>query len=204
MFMLFRERVRRRGAGPRQPLSRAIWTTWYGLHPAIAETVNYIIQRADLLFHGGVVAGMVMYIRLPRLRKFGLYLIPVAWVDGQGSGGGFLRHFAGVHISVRRGRPNGTGWGTGFVSSFPAIVVCVAFAYLNVKMVSKDFTPTIMSSQVYWATQPYVIMRYFRSFFLPLWLSADTDLTPLSASRTRRRYWDGIFVWRCCWWAFGP
>ena len=50
---------------------------WYGLHPAIAETVNYIIQRADLYATLGVVAGMVIYIRFPALRKFGIYLLPV-------------------------------------------------------------------------------------------------------------------------------
>ena len=33
---------------------------------------------------------------------------------------------------------------------------------------------------MYWATQPYVLLRYVRSLFLPLWLSADTDLSPFS------------------------
>src|SRR5271156_3513338 len=52
-------------------------TLWYGLHPAIAETVNYICQRADLYATLGVVAGMVLFIRYPHLRKFGIYLLPV-------------------------------------------------------------------------------------------------------------------------------
>jgi protein O-mannosyl-transferase len=30
---------------------------WFGLHPAVAETVNYIIQRADLYATLGVVGG---------------------------------------------------------------------------------------------------------------------------------------------------
>src|SRR5581483_4922908 len=30
----------------------------YGLHPAVAETVNYIVQRADLYSTLGVVAGL--------------------------------------------------------------------------------------------------------------------------------------------------
>ncbi len=50
---------------------------WYGLHPAIAETVNYIIQRADLMSTCGAVAGLVVYARFPDLRKYYIYLLPV-------------------------------------------------------------------------------------------------------------------------------
>lgn len=50
----------------------------YGLHPVMAETVNYVIQRAEVLSTLGVVAGLAIYACLPKLRKYGLYLIPVA------------------------------------------------------------------------------------------------------------------------------
>lgn len=48
----------------------------YGLHPANAETINYIVQRADLYATAGVVAGLVMYGAMPGLRRWGLYLAP--------------------------------------------------------------------------------------------------------------------------------
>jgi protein O-mannosyl-transferase len=51
---------------------------WFALHLAVAETVNYVIQRADLYATLGVVVGLVIYIRYTGLRKFGVYLIPVA------------------------------------------------------------------------------------------------------------------------------
>jgi hypothetical protein len=50
----------------------------YGLHPVMAETVNYVIQRAELQSTLGVVAGLVVYIRFPGLRKYCFYLLPVA------------------------------------------------------------------------------------------------------------------------------
>src|ERR1051325_11324423 len=52
-------------------------TAIYGLHPVCAETVNYIVQRGDLLSTLGVVACLLLYIRMPALRRYGLYLIPV-------------------------------------------------------------------------------------------------------------------------------
>jgi len=49
----------------------------YGLHPAMAETINYIIQRGDLYSTLGVVAGLVGFAYFPKRRKLGLYLVPV-------------------------------------------------------------------------------------------------------------------------------
>jgi tetratricopeptide (TPR) repeat protein len=48
-------------------------------------------------------------------------------------------------------------------------------------MTPKSYVPAEMASWMYWITQPYVILRYFRSFFLPLWLSADSDLGPFTS-----------------------
>src|SRR5436190_2181601 len=50
----------------------------YGLHPVSAETVNYVIQRGEILATVGAVAGLLMYAALPRLRRTCLYLLPVA------------------------------------------------------------------------------------------------------------------------------
>jgi hypothetical protein len=60
--------------GARYPALFAV--ALYRLHPANAETVNYIVQRADLYATLGVVAGVAMYALLPRQRLWGLYLIP--------------------------------------------------------------------------------------------------------------------------------
>ena len=60
------------------PEMLALWgVAWFGLHPANAETVNYIIQRGDLLSTLGVVAGVVCYHYLPALRRLQIFLLPV-------------------------------------------------------------------------------------------------------------------------------
>ena len=48
----------------------------YGLHPANAETVNYIIQRGDLYDTLGAVASLLWFTVYPAQRKYGLYLLP--------------------------------------------------------------------------------------------------------------------------------
>ena len=47
---------------------------WFGLHPAVAETVNYVIQRGDLYCTLGCVAALLLYARYPGLRRTGVYL----------------------------------------------------------------------------------------------------------------------------------
>src|ERR1700722_3427574 len=71
MFVLFRRIL------PANSWTALFATALYGVHPAIADTVNYIIQRSDLYAALAVVAGLVIYIQLPRLRWSGLYLLPV-------------------------------------------------------------------------------------------------------------------------------
>ena len=60
--------------------------------------------------------------------------------------------------------------------SLPALIVSVILAEMNIHLTSKSYMPSVTPSAMYWATQPYVLMKYVRSLFLPLWLSADTDL----------------------------
>jgi tetratricopeptide (TPR) repeat protein len=43
-------------------------------------------------------------------------------------------------------------------------------------MTPKSFTPSSMPGYAYILTQPFVLLRYFGSFFLPIHLNADTDL----------------------------
>ena len=44
---------------------------WFGLHPAMAETVNYVIQRGDLYCTLGCLAGLLLYAEHPAGRRFG-------------------------------------------------------------------------------------------------------------------------------------
>src|SRR5438067_301791 len=48
MYALFRKICDAGFPDPRIRIVALFAVAWYGLHPAIAETVNYVIQRADL------------------------------------------------------------------------------------------------------------------------------------------------------------
>ena len=180
MYLLYRYLMDAAAPRPANRYIALFAVLWYGLHPAIAETVNYIIQRADLYATLGVVAGMVIYIRFPALRKFGIYLLPV--ILGAMSKatavvfGGILL----VYIFLFEEDAQWNRWWPAILRSLPALAVSGILAVMNIKLTSKSYLPSTMPSAMYWATQPYVLMKYVRSLFLPLWLSADTDLNPFT------------------------
>ena len=49
---------------------------WYGLHPANADTVNYIIASSEVISTLGVIASFAVYFAFPHLRKSFLYVLP--------------------------------------------------------------------------------------------------------------------------------
>lgn len=154
---------------------------WFALHPAVAETVNYVIQRADLYATLGVVAGLVIYIRSPRLRKFGLYLIPVALGAMSKATAVVFGGILLLYIFLFEENADWKRLWASIVRALPALAVSGVFAVLDIKMTAKTYLPATTPSSMYWATQPYVLLRYVRSLFLPFWLSADTDLEPFSS-----------------------
>src|SRR5262249_41109425 len=66
-----------------QPHSRNQWlalfaVSWYALHTANAETVNYIIARSEILSALGVILALLLFARGGRTRDWALYLLPAA------------------------------------------------------------------------------------------------------------------------------
>ncbi len=159
---------------------------WYGLHPAMAETVNYIIQRGDLYSTLGVVAAMVMYIRLPAFRKFGLYLLPVVIGSMAKTPSVVFCGILLVYIFLFEEDGKWIRFQSALLRSVPAFVVCIILAIANIKLTAKSFSAATMPSSMYWIAQPYVLMRYVRSLFFPFWLSADTDLQPFPSFAASR------------------
>ena len=181
MFFLYRGVLQAAAPGPANGYIALFTVMWYGLHPANAETVNYIIQRGDLYSTLGVVGGMALYIAYPSLRKYGIYLLPVVL-------GALAKPpavvFCGillVYIFLFEEDADWRRLWPALRRALPAIIVCGLLAVLNVKLTPKSFVATTLPSATYWATQPYVSLRYVRSLFLPLWLSADTDLRPFAS-----------------------
>jgi hypothetical protein len=178
MYALFRHILDFARPGP-VPAASSIGNRWialfatalYGVHPAIAETVNYIIQRGDIYSTLGVVAGLLIYIRWPARRGQGLYLIPVllgllskppALVFPA-----ILFTYLMLFEDMRPVRA--------LAKCTPALLLSIGLGALSSAMTPKSYDPGAWPAYDYRITQPLVALRYFRNFFLPLQLSADTD-----------------------------
>jgi protein O-mannosyl-transferase len=167
----------------------AAGTSWYMLHPANAETINYIIARSDLQSTCLVILGLVLYIFSPFCKRTFLYLIPV--------GIGALAKPPAVMFApilffyillfeekislydIFR-KKNFKLLIKSIKSVIPAFIFC-AVMYLWVD----HFTPKTWQSGGastfnYLISQPFVILHYFTTFFLPFSLSADTDWQALT------------------------
>jgi protein O-mannosyl-transferase len=146
----------------------------YGLHPAMAETVNYIIQRGDLYSTMLVVASLTLYVLQPNLRKFGIYLLPLALalITKQPAAIFPAILFAYILLFEKPGRPRDA-----LVACLPSLAVVAAMLWLQTRMMPATFTPGIISAHDYIVTQPWVALHYFLMFFAPVALTADSDQT---------------------------
>jgi tetratricopeptide (TPR) repeat protein len=155
---------------------------WFGLHPATAETVNYVIQRGDLYCTLGCVAALYLFARYPDRRKFGLYLLPfiLAMLSKPPAAVFPLLLLLYVYFFESRDGAPVQRLRRAATASIPAVVVTAALLWLQSAMTPKSYTPTLLSAADYRLTQPYVWLRYTVALFLPLHLNVDTDLSPFS------------------------
>jgi protein O-mannosyl-transferase len=153
---------------------------WYGLHPAMAETVNYIIQRGDVYSTIGVVTALVLYVRLPSWRKSGLYLLPFAFGLLSKPPAVVFPLLLFVYIAMFEREGKGR-YLQAALASLPSLIICVVLMAFEAAMTPRSFTPSTVSAFSYCVTQPFVLMRYFGTLFLPVHLNVDTDLRPFTS-----------------------
>jgi tetratricopeptide (TPR) repeat protein len=183
MFILFRVILRRVSDDPLTDWVALFAVAWFLLHPACAETINYIIQRGDSLSTFFVALALVMYAVSPMSRKYYLYVIPIilgiltkpsalifapilfcyiVLFDRQS---GFISMFS-----------NKKGELTGAIrATIVAFVVCVAGYAIVAKMQPGTYVSGASSPMMYRLTQPFIIFSYFLTWFAPIHLNADTD-----------------------------
>lgn len=165
---------------------------WFGLHPAMAETVNYVIQRGDLYCTLGCVGALVIFAAYPRQRKWGLYLLPlVAAMLSKPPAAVFpVLLLLYVFFFEQSDAPVGERWRKSAIAAAPSLVITVLLLWVQSAMTPKSYLPSIISAADYRLTQPYVWLRYFGALFLPLHLNADTDLGVFSGMNAEA--WAGI------------
>jgi Tfp pilus assembly protein PilF len=174
MFFLFRRIMDR--ADPPRSNSPAAWanswtallaTACYGLHPANAETVNYIVQRAEVYCTLGVVASLLWFAALPAQRKWGWYLIPAVLAFLSKAPALIFPFLLLAYVWLFGKRR--------LLSTLPAFLVTAAAAVLTSKITPPSFQGGATSDSLYRLTQPWVALRYFLAFFWPTELSANND-----------------------------
>lgn len=144
---------------------------WYGLHTANAETINYISARSDLLSTALVVIALVVYICFPFLRRFGVYLFPFILAALAKPAGLMFAPLLFVYLQLFE---EDSFWGV-LLKSLPAISIVFLFLWVAVSLAAYLNEVTNIPLSFYLITQPFVMLYYFKTFFLPVGLSADYD-----------------------------
>lgn len=152
-------------------------TAVFAFHPVTAETVNYIIQRGDLYATLGISAALWIWIALPRQRRFGLYLLPFAIGALSKTTALIFPLILAWYIFLYEE----SEWKPVLGRILPAVAATAAIGWWAAKMTGASFTPGSYTPGLYRATQPYITLHYFEQFFLPLGLTADTDMRPVSS-----------------------
>jgi protein O-mannosyl-transferase len=184
---------------------------WYGIHVTNGETLNYIISRSDLLSTLFVLISFVIFIDFPKIRRYGLFLIPFVL-------GLLTKQTAAVFTPIlivyffffemddylisssnveRKNKIAKLGLQTILLFVFTAIVI-----YFVLSKQGESYTPGGSSVFLYLITQPFVIFHYFISFFFPYLLSADTDWGLLNSIWDIRFFIGTIFIITMLWIAY--
>src|ERR1700730_4660098 len=168
---------------------------WYALHPANADTVNYIIASSgEVISALGVIASFALYFAFRRLRLYYLYVLPATLaVLAKPTAAIFPVLFAVSRLlfpdpAVVGRRPRARGW---FVEVVPPFVICGAMLLFVQHMTPRSWVAGAGKAHDYIVTQPYVALLYFKRFFWPTGLNADYDLRPFVTTGDAR-LWIGF------------
>ncbi|HSB35267.1 MAG TPA: hypothetical protein VLH41_00215, partial [Thermoanaerobaculia bacterium] len=156
--------------------------TLYGVHAVMAETVNYISARSDVLSTCLVVAALLLFVAWPRGRRWGVYLAPYVLAGLTKEAALVFPALVFLYALLIEGSPlERRGWSRAATASIPSFAVTLLLAWNYARHTVPTMTPSETPRWSYLITQPWVITRYLKEFVLPTGLSADTDLTPFHA-----------------------
>src|SRR5262249_36494156 len=152
-----------------------------------AETVNYIIQRGDIAATLGLVGGLGIYVAWTQRRATGLYLIPVAVAALAKATALVFPVLLLWYLALYERRD----FKTTLLRVAPSTALVAALGVWIGKMTGAGYIPGTTPAGFYRATQPAIALHYLRQFFVPLDLSADTDIQAV-ANYTDPRVFGGL------------
>jgi tetratricopeptide (TPR) repeat protein len=166
MLVLYRRVMDRASPGDDNRWIALLAVAWYAVHPANAETVNYIIARSEILSTLAVVLALVLYSGGGAARRYHLYLVPAALGVLAKEAGAMFAPLLVLYVWLfEPGQPVRV--------TLLAWLVCGATVGASIWMAT-TYSPGGLSRWHYLLTQPSVLVHYALSLFLPLRLSADT------------------------------
>ncbi len=180
-------------ANPANKWIASIAACWYGVHPANADTVNYIIACSDVISTTGIVASFAVYFAFPRARRHLLYVLPAALaVLAKPPAAVFPILFAAYHFLIPGAKTEGAGNEKRsldyLIKIAPPFLACGAALLLVQFMTPSHWSSGAGNGWRYVITQPYAALLYFQTFLWPSGLSADYDLVPFQT------IWDPRFL----------
>lgn len=182
-------------------LTKARWValfaaTLFCVHTANTETMNLISARSELLSTVGLLASFLLFVRVPFARRTYLYLVPLAIGALAKAPLVVFAPLLFVYLMLyekKRARE-------AFRETLPSLVLGVALLIFLNAMNSPQWTSGGGSRFHYFITQPFVWLHYFKLFFLPLGLTADTDWKPFADWYDTRAVAGYAFVALLVWW----
>ncbi len=157
-------------------------TGWYMVATINSSVINYTSSSSDSISTCWLMLGMVLYVYKPGLRKWYLYIVPVAI--------GFLFKptvivfpVLLVLYTILFESKEGTLFNKikgSLVPVLPVLVVCLGLYELQSKLGSTTFVTGGVFYN-YTITQPFVALYYFLTYFFPFGVSADSDWIPLAS-----------------------
>jgi len=200
LFLFFHHLMQRAVVDSRNRYLALGAATIFSIHTANSETVNYISSRSDLLSTIFVLASFLVYIHFPKLRRWHLFVVPMAI-------GAFVKTpaviFAPLFVAylllverdvrpldafTARYRRDLLWVARRALPSFAAACAC----FLFVESMNPSGQTYGGGGRIeYFRTQIYAWAHYERLFFLPVGLTADTDLTLFEKADDARRRAEG-------------
>ena len=166
---------------------------WYGLHPANADTVNYIIASSEVISTFGVIASFAAYLAFPQLRRYYFYVLPVAIaILAKPTAAIFAPLFAMYWLLFEQNKARVTETRLQRIGRMIVpFLICAAMLLFVQHMTPHSWVAGAANARNYLITQPYVAVLYLKTFFWPSGLSADYDLNPF-ATTDDPRFWAGF------------
>ncbi|MGN7787493.1 tetratricopeptide repeat protein [Niabella sp. 22666] len=191
LYFMYRQLLSKTNTHKWVPFIALLGAGWFGIHTVGAETLNYIISRSDVLSTFFIVASFLTYVAYPEKRKYFLYvLLAVIGIFAKETVPVlpillffyillFEKQLSLFDIFRKRniGKAAHAVW-----VLLPLVIVIAAVQLYTLSKMEAQGAAYGMSNPLgyYLLTQTYVWFHYFRSFFLPYDLSADTDLSVIT------------------------